>query len=216
MAAADPPLVGNRKGAPLQLVQRDFSLSGLFHQPVQLGRQIPHALLVHIPHHRHDQACLGIHGNAEMVVPLEDHLCAGLVQAGVEGGMLFQRRHQRLHDKGGQRQVRPFLFKAGGEFLSERQEIGDIHLVELGDVWNRGPGIVHPLTDRSPERRDPFLLDRAPARKIDPLGRRLLGLLQSRPRGICDPLQMLDVRPQVLKGNPAAALSPLDSGEVDG
>ncbi len=84
--------------------------------------------------HRHDQALLGVHRQADVKVFLIDDFAGGLVQAGVENGMGAQGGGDDVQGEGGERQTDALLSKAGGVFFAQLLQGRDVGLVKLRDA----------------------------------------------------------------------------------
>ena len=137
-AAANAALVGDGEGAALELLAGDFPLAGFLGQLLQLPRQLEQALLVHVADDRHDQARLGVHRDADVIVLLENDLLGDLVEAGVEDRMLLQRVHDRLQrQRRSASAARPCFSYAGAYFFRSVVQSRDVGLVELRHVRDR-------------------------------------------------------------------------------
>ena len=121
--------------------------------------QLGDALLVHVADHRHQQAALGVHGDADVVIVLEDRAgCWPVSRRGVEVRELLQRHGDGLQREGRHRQLRPLAVLG----LAERFQVGDVGQVVLGDVRDQAPGQAHLPGGRLAHREHRLPLDRTP------------------------------------------------------
>src|SRR5713226_3400233 len=167
MTAADPALVGNRKAPSLQFFQRDFPPSRPLYKAVEFGREIRKPFFVYVSQHWNNQSRLGVDRNTDMIIILIDNLPGRFIQTGIEDRILFQGRDHRLQDERSQGEVLAFLLQSGAVFFSQSRDTSDIDLLQLSDVGDGRPGIVHPLADGASDRGDRLLLNLAPVGKID-------------------------------------------------
>ena len=99
-----------------------------------------HALLVDVADDRHQQAAIGVDGDADVDVLLEDDRFAGHVDRGVELRELLERRGSHLERHRRDRQLALRLrLEALAELLAQLLEIGDVGLLVLRDVRDRRP-----------------------------------------------------------------------------
>ena len=54
---------------------------------------------------------LGVHGDADVIIFLEDDFLRGFIEAGVEDGMFLERVHDGLKHKGGDREADALAFR---------------------------------------------------------------------------------------------------------
>jgi hypothetical protein len=182
--AADAAQVADREAAARHVVERDLAVARLLGDLRHLPAEVVHAFLVHVAQHRHDQAALGIDGDADVAIMLGDEPLVGQVEAGVELRKLAQGDRAGLDDKGGDRQLLPFLRL----LLAERLDVGDVGQVMMRDVRNGPPGERHRLGRFAADRLDRVELDRPP----------LLEVGQGRRSGGCGPAARGDGADEVL------------------
>ena len=132
-----PPCISSSESLPA----RAFSASWR-----ELGRELQHALLVDVADDRHQQAAIGVDGDADVDVLLEDHRLAGHVDRRVDLRERLERRGGDLERHRRHRQLALRLrLEALAELLAQRLEIGDVGLLVLRDVRHGGPRVDHVL-----------------------------------------------------------------------
>ncbi len=116
----------------------------------QFSGQFHDIFLVHIANHRDQQAAIGVHGDADVDVLLVNDLFLRHVNTGIElrenfqgGSADFQcdRRHRHLATR---------FFRLGRKTRAQLFQFGDVGLVLLGDVRDRGPGFPKMLGRLAP------------------------------------------------------------------
>ena len=58
---------------------------------------------------------------------------------------------ERLHDEGQVRELRLTLGTCGIEMSTQRLQLGDVHLLEVGEMWDVGVRTCHLLSDPAPK-----------------------------------------------------------------
>ncbi len=160
--AAEGSGVGHGERPAPEVLQGRLPLARPRGELRELGRQISDPLAVDAPHHRHHEALVGVHRDADVVVALEDELARRLVQARVEARVRPERGRHRLDQEDRQGQVRASLAAALLVAAPHRLELGDVGLVVLGDVRDHRPGEREVLGAAPPDPAERLPLDRAP------------------------------------------------------
>ena len=128
-----------REAAALHLVERELAGARLLGELAELGGELEHALLVDVADDRHQQAAIGVDGDADVEVLLEDQRLAGHVDRRVDLRERLERRGRDLERHRRHRQLALRLrLEALAELLAQRLEIGDVGLVVLRDVRHAG------------------------------------------------------------------------------
>ena len=166
VGAADAAEVGDAEAAALHFLERDLAAARLLRQLRELHRQLHDVLLIRVADDRHEQPAIGVHGDADVDVFLDDDFVGRQVDRRVELREHPQRGGDHLDGNRGHRQV-----AAGGldllrVFLAELFEAGDVGEIALRDVRNRRPGRAQVLRRLAPDGAHRLPLDAAPAREI--------------------------------------------------
>ena len=135
------------ENAALHVAGLELAVARELGDVAELLRDVEHALAVGVAHHRDDEAARRVDRDADVVVLLDDQALARLVERGVELGVLLQRGDAGLDHEGEHRQLEALLLRLDGLRLAEGLEVGDVRLVELGDVRNRDPVAVQVGTE---------------------------------------------------------------------
>ena len=136
-----PPRLVIVKHAALHLVERQLAGARLLGDLGQLRRQLGDALRVDVADDRHEQAAIGVDGDADVRVLLVDQLPAARVDRRVELRELLQRGGDDLHRDGRDRQLAAGALDLRSPLLPQLLEAGDVGLVVLRDVRDRRPRV---------------------------------------------------------------------------
>src|SRR5262245_8610152 len=123
--AADAAEARDRERAALHVARLELTVARELGEVRKLVRDVEHALAVGVAHDRHDQAARRVDRHADVVVLLDDHVLARLVERGVELRELPQRGDAGLDHEGEHRQLETLLLGLDGLRLAERLEVGD-------------------------------------------------------------------------------------------
>ena len=164
--AANAAQVGDGKRAALHFFQAGLAGAGAFGELSQLDREGDDVLAVHVADDGNQQAAVGVHRHADVIVLLVDDFMGRHVDTGVElrepfesGGHHFQR-----NGRDGEPAARGNGF--GGVLPPQVLELGDVGLIVLRHLWNGGPGARHLIGGKAPHVAHGSPLDLAPATEI--------------------------------------------------
>ena len=122
---------------PFRSASVKLGLAGLLgHRGQRLG-DLRNAHPVDVAHDRHDQAALGVDGHADVDVLLVDDLLVLHVDRGVHQRMQLERLGHGLHHEGHHRELDFGADVVGQPALANPLQLGDVGVVEIGDVRNR-------------------------------------------------------------------------------
>ena len=127
-----PPCISSSESLPV---------ARLLGELAELRGELEDALLVDVADDRHQQAAIGVDGDADVDVLLEDHRLAGHVDRRVELRERLERRRPRTLSANAVTVSLPLRLRleALAELLAQRLEVGDVGLVVLRDVRDAGP-----------------------------------------------------------------------------
>ena len=172
MPAADAALIGDRERPALHFLKAHLAFARARREVLQLLRQLEQALLVRVAQHRHEQARVRVHRDAEVKIIFENHLARRLVNARVERRVLLQRRDDGLQREGSQRQIHPLGLIGGDVLFAQLEQRRDVRVVELRHVRDRVPVLRHPVADHLAQLRQRLARHRPPLREINRLDHR--------------------------------------------
>jgi hypothetical protein len=132
--AAERPDVGDGAGTAFELVEGECPLPGSPGEVGDLVRELEHVLAVGVLDNRNDETLRGVDRDSDVVVPLEHQLSGLLVDAGVEDRVVLEHGHQRLDEERQQRESPAPGFDLALDRAVVLEELGDIGLLDMGDV----------------------------------------------------------------------------------
>ncbi len=183
---------------------------------LQFLREIEHGFFIHVANHGNHQALLGVHGDAEVDVFLDNDFVRHFIEARIENRMLLERRGDRFQDERRERELDAFLFVIGRKFFPQFADAREINIVELRDARDGAGAFGHAARNDLAQRRDRLLENRSPLREIN-LQRRWLRRSAGRGRrGFGGSLlQLGDVSPHVARNDASAGFAAADFGQVN-
>src|SRR5574341_993638 len=155
------PVIGDRKGAPLEVFKLDCPFSCLFAQVLQFHCKLADGLLVDVPDDRDDEPFVGIDCNADIEVLLDDYFESFFVHGGIEGAELHERVLEGLHEERHEGKVDAFVLKRLFFPRPEVPQVGDVRLVRFRHEGRGMLGEHQILCDRFLEPSHLHPLDRS-------------------------------------------------------
>eukprot|EP00160_Parvularia_atlantis_P020616 Unigene8622_Nuclearia_a/m.26394 Unigene8622_Nuclearia_a/g.26394 ORF Unigene8622_Nuclearia_a/g.26394 Unigene8622_Nuclearia_a/m.26394 type:complete len:449 (-) Unigene8622_Nuclearia_a:35-1381(-) len=143
--AANGPDVGQRERAAREVGGAELALAAELLQPVELGRDFKHGLVLHILDVGHDQALRRVHRHADVVGRLVDHLGLVVGERAVEDRELEQRHRRGFDEDGHVRELDALLRSNLLELLARFASVLHRDLVLEAKVWDAPPRLVHGL-----------------------------------------------------------------------
>ena len=143
-----PPRLETVKHPPLQLARLDLARPGAGGERLDLRGELVEALLVHVPDHGDEEAQIGVHRDPDVEILLQDQPLAVARQRGIDLGVSLQGHDGGLEQEGQEGELDVLLRGLLALGLAECLELGDVGLVELGDVRDGGPAPVQVLCRR--------------------------------------------------------------------
>src|SRR5918992_1422366 len=219
---AEDAAVGDRERPALQVLQGQLALAGLAREVPYRPLDVGEALFVRVAHHGDDEALLGVYGDADVVVVLEDQLVP--LELGVYLGEGLQGAYCSLDEEAHKAELDAVaLLELLLAAASQLYHGAHVRLVEGGEHRRRLLRLDEPPRDGLAPSRHPYPLLQGAAAVLRS-GRGpllppavLLGCGLFRLPGGCVAAVLLpDQTLHVLASYASAGAAPGDLGEIDG